>query len=107
MKNHDYLEENFYGNKGRKIEKKTASKTDRSKFKKTDLAQRERKIDVQTEEREKREDLLEGRVLSVLPQEIVVDCNGVLFSCTLKGKLKKERMRVKNLVVVGDFVFFE
>ena len=107
MRQDDHPEEKFYGNKGRKSERKIASKTDRSKFKKTDLAKRARKLDLETEKRTLRQDLLEGRVLSVLPQEICVDCNGTLHLCTLKGKLKKERMLVKNLVVVGDFVFFE
>jgi ribosome biogenesis GTPase len=52
-------------------------------------------------------DLKKGRVLSVTPQGFKVDSEGELFICTLKGVLKKERLQKKNLVTVGDIVFFE
>jgi ribosome biogenesis GTPase len=102
MKNHDHLEEEFYGRKERKTERKLASKTDRSKFKKTDRDKIQKR-----EEKEKNEEERLGRVLSVLPEEIVVDIDGQLLPCVLKGRLKKERKMVKNLVVVGDFVHVE
>lgn len=102
MKEHDHLEEKFYGRKERKAERKRASHTDRSKYKKTDRDQR-----LKQEEIPSTDHLIRGRVIAILPEEIVVDTGENLFSCTLKGRLKKERSRVKNLVVVGDFVFFE
>ncbi len=102
MKDHDHLEEKFFGRKERKAAKKIVSKKDRSKFKKTDLAKREKKALP-----ESKKPLAQGRVINIFPEEIIVDCGGKLFSCVLKGKLKKERMRIKNLVVVGDIVSFE
>ncbi len=61
-------------------------------------------------EREKRlaqKNLMRGRVLSVLPEEVVVEHEGKEFRCTLRGILKRYKTRDKNLIVVGDFVLFE
>lgn len=99
MKDHDDLEETLFGNKERKIERKIARKTDRSKYKKTDQDKRKKQ--------ETKENLLRGRIVAVLPEEIIVFHEESLLICTLKGRLKQERQRVKNLVVVGDFVWFE
>lgn len=98
-----YLE----SNKAPKQERKRVSKKDRSKFKKTDFA----KLAHSQEETRKRKienkHLLRGRVFSIFPECILVHCEEKSFSCTVKGALKKEFGRVKNLVVVGDFVLFD
>ena len=39
-----------------------------------------------------------------MPQGIIVDWQGEIISCVLKGLLKKEKTQAKNLVAVGDFV---
>ncbi|MCH9611012.1 MAG: Small ribosomal subunit biogenesis GTPase RsgA [Chlamydiales bacterium] len=52
-------------------------------------------------------DLKRGRVLAVLPEEVVVNCEGQKVRCTLRGVLKRKKTRDKNLLVVGDFVLFE
>jgi len=82
-------------------ERKRATKQDRSKYKKTDRAKRKKKVTSDSE------GLLRGRVLSVMPQKMTVDCEGKEFSCVLRGVLKKERTHAKNLVAVGDIVLFD
>jgi ribosome biogenesis GTPase len=99
----DY-EESYHSDidrKEAKKEKKIASKTDRSKYKKTD---REKLL---IKEAPKKENELIGRVLSIVSQDITVDTEGVLYTCTLRGTLKKEKQRLKNLITVGDIVYFE
>ncbi len=53
------------------------------------------------------DNLKKGRVLSVTPQGFKVDSDKELWNCTLKGVLKNNRLQKKNLVTVGDLVFFE
>jgi ribosome biogenesis GTPase len=95
MKEYD-AEEAFHsrdrkeGKKARRI----ASLTDRSKFKKTD--QEIQKISL-------REDLRRGRVLSISGEGFNVD--GEI--CSIRGSLKKEWEREKNLLAVGDYVRLE
>ena len=84
-----------------KKERKLASKRDRSKYKKTDRDKKPAPKAVELK------DLLRGRVLSITPQGIAVDCDGAPWICLVKGSLKMERERIKNLVAVGDFVWFE
>ncbi|MEX2305215.1 MAG: ribosome small subunit-dependent GTPase A [Waddliaceae bacterium] len=87
---------------GRKIarqERKRKQAKDRSKYKKSDQDKVLKKVDD--------ESLLKGRVLSIISQEIVVLCDEKVVVCTLRGSLKKERGRIKNIVTVGDFVRFE
>lgn len=94
-----------YFNDDRKIarkERKIASKKDRSKYKKTD----QDKLEKQKEEID-RSNLLRGRVLSIISQAINVEFEGKIIKCVLRGSLKKETIRLKNLVTVGDFVYFE
>jgi ribosome biogenesis GTPase len=98
------LEESYHSDINRKEakkEKKLASKTDRSKYKKTDLEKQQAKITV------KKENELIGRVLSIISQDITVDHDNKLFTCTLRGTLKQEKKRLKNLITVGDIVRFE
>lgn len=82
-------------------ERKRLSQKDRSKYKKTDIEKRKKQLPLS------RTDLLHGRVLAISPDGILVDSEGKLYTCMLKGSLKKEQMRIKNLVAVGDFVQFE
>src|SRR5262245_45328610 len=81
-------------------ERKRLSQKDRSKYKKTDLDKRKK-------EPPKRTDLPRGRVLAISPDGILVDSEGKLYTCALKGSLKQEQQRIKNLVAVGDYVQFE
>ena len=87
--------------------RKFASKKDRSKYKKTDAGKRQKQIDQIAEKREENKDLKRGIVLNIRSQELEVDHDGKLYSCTLRGVLKKEKSKLKNLVIVGDFVLFE
>lgn len=87
--------------------RKEASLRDRSKFKKTDKGKREKNLQGEAERKRSKKTLLRGRVLSIQPEEISVDHEGTLYSCSLRGALKKEFSHLKNLVCVGDFVLFE
>lgn len=89
---------------GRKA-RKAASRADRSKYKKSDQDQlaRQRARDKQPP----RAGLLKGRVLSVHGLQARVDASGKTYACTLKGTLKKEVGRLKNLLAVGDIVYFK
>ena len=53
------------------------------------------------------ETVLEGRVLSVLSEEIHVQNEQIVYPCTLRGILKKEKTNKKNLLIVGDLVLFD
>jgi ribosome biogenesis GTPase len=94
-----------YYNDDRKIarlERKHAKANDRSQYKKTD----QKKIKEVISE-EERNALMRGRVLSIGSQEIIVDHEGKKYQCMLRGNLKKDRSKSKNLVTVGDYVLFE
>lgn len=102
-----HFEEDYYSRdrKSSRKERKRASHKDRSKFKKTDQDQlKKQKIDMPAETPSS---LLRGRVLAITPDGIIVDCNQAQFTCTLKGALKKNHNRMKNILAVGDFVAFE
>jgi len=100
-KHFDY-EEEFHGKDSKKYrkERKLLSKRDRSKFKKTDLEKKKKNVPIGKH-------LRRGRVLSIMADGILVDADDELFTCTLRGTLKKEKARIKNLIAVGDFVLFE
>ena len=99
------LEADYFGDerKSSKADRKRASAKDRSQYKKTD--QRKQAKQPQKEVLNL-ESLERGRVLSIASQGIIVDANGELLSCTLRGILKKDKTLMKNPVVVGDFVLF-
>lgn len=86
-----------------KKERKILSKTDRSKFKKSNQDQRRKRDLARGEE----SDLSIGRVIAITPEGILVSFEDQFFQCTLKGALKKEKLKIKNLVAVGDSVRFE
>lgn len=94
-------EEAFHGRetKESRKERKILSKKDRSKFKKTDLDKQKKVIPNDP-------DLRRGRVLAIMADGILVDFDDQLYTCSLRGVLKKENQRIKNLVAVGDFVLF-
>lgn len=97
----------FHDRKAEKKQRKINSTTDRSKYKKTDQSKYLKGLKTEKESKLVKEGLLEGRVLSITPQGIVVEWNHQLVSCVLKGLLKRDKIQLKNLVTVGDFVLFE
>lgn len=102
MRNFDkYLdEEEHFLKDSKKIKKirKLKAKQDRSKYKKTDLKKEVPKIE--------KKDAEEGIVLSILGREIHVKSKDKKYICTLRGILKKEKTRDRNIVAVGDLVKF-
>ena len=84
-------------------ERKNARRTDRSKYKITDQAKilrdEHQKIDLKN--------LVLGKVIRIRSQEVVVEAENRSYSCALKGSLKLVRDRKKNLIIVGDNVYFE
>lgn len=100
----EYLTEN---RKEGKVKRRQAKDKDRSKYKKTDQEKYQRSLEEDLAAKLGKQEWLEGRVLSIVPQGILVDWQGEIVSCVLKGLLKKEKTHAKNLVAVGDFVRFE
>ena len=94
---YDYEEE--FHQKDRKAfrkERQIARSTDRSKFKKTD----------QKKQRPKyfEADAKRGRVLAISGEKTVVDIENKHYFCSLRGSLKKEKTKFKNIIAVGDIV---
>jgi ribosome biogenesis GTPase len=79
-------------------ERKLAQEGDRSKFKKTD---QEKKEPVPIDP-----SWLKGRVVAITGEGIWVDAGKGRFLASLKGLLKKERLEVKNILAVGDLVYY-
>jgi hypothetical protein len=84
-------------------ERRIARTKDRSQFKKTDQDQKKKNAVVT---RETPAGAKRGRVLNISSEGILVDCSGENYLCSLRGTLKQETARKKNLVAVGDFVCF-
>ena len=103
------VEEEYMGQnrKEGKMERKMAKAKDRSKYKKTDQVKYLKSLEKNQEAKLGKQEWLEGRVLSIIPQGIIVDWQGVRMNCVLKGLLKKDKTHAKNLVAVGDIVLFE
>lgn len=101
------IEEEFYSKdrKASRKERKLASSKDRSKYKKSDQDQLKKKTEVSQEE--KFDHIKKGRVLAILPEGILVSSSQAEYLCSLKGSLKQDKTRIKNLLAVGDFVRFE
>ncbi len=85
--------------KAERLERKLAQKLDRSRYKKTDMD----KIKIETIERP----ASVGRVLSIASQDIEVFYEGHLRKAVLRGSLKQNKNRSKNLIAVGDEVALE
>lgn len=92
--------------KAHRQERKYKQAKDRSKFKKTDIGKWEAQRKSDLLRSEVNEGLPLGRVLSITPQGFEVESEGILYACSLRGLLKKERGQDKNLVTTGDFVRF-
>lgn len=93
--------------KEQKNQRKIASAKDRSKYKKTDLdSQKKRKI-IPSQDNLKKSNLKRGRVIAIGSEGIFIDLENKLYICSLRGILKKEKTLLKNLVIVGDFVWFK
>jgi len=101
MNRHIDYEEEYHGNdkKASRKERRIASNTDRSKFKKTDLKKAQTTKANTSDSR--------GRVLSITGEGILVSCKDQTYICSIRGHLKKERTRNKNILAVGDFVYFQ
>lgn len=101
----DY-EEDFHSKSDRKAsrkERKIITDKDRSKYKKTDTDQKKKTTPLDTP---MSDDSKKGQVLSISPEGILVMNDGKQWICQLKGALKQEKNKTKNLVAVGDFVAF-
>lgn len=98
-------EEHYFGDRRKELkhERKLASAKDRSKYKKTDLAKR-----IPNQATGNPENAERGRVFAIVSDGFIVqrDSDAARIWCGLRGLLKKERTQAKNLVGVGDFVWF-
>lgn len=93
-------EENYLADKKEfRKERKRFQLKDRSKFKKTD----EEKRPSTTLPKEGRR----GRIVSITAKLAFVNIDGALISSQIKGSLKKEKGKEKNLIAVGDFVYLD
>lgn len=100
-------QDSHHSKKELKTSRKIISRRDRSQHKKTDSEKRGLQKQTRNAQLAQNTDLLRGRVLSISPEGISVQGEEGIFLCSLKGSLKKETTRAKNLVAVGDFVLFE
>jgi len=101
MKNHHFDYEEAFHKKDKKKyrkERKILSKKDRSKYKKTDLEKQKKVLP--------KKETAKGKILAILADGILVDFEDTLYTCNLVGALKKETIRIKNLIAVGDVVQF-
>jgi ribosome biogenesis GTPase len=101
MKHYDQ-EEDFHS-EDRKQSRKTRKRIqerDRSQFKKSDQ-------DQPREQEPIFHHLNRGRVITISGEGSLVDFDGTIYLCSLKGLLKKTAQKTKNLVAVGDWVRFE
>lgn len=115
MKSSDnYLdsEQQFFENerKQRKVERKLAQRTDRSKYRKSDLDQAKKQL----QEKILNENQLRGRVVEIRANEVFVywqsardPLQHATHLCHIKGSFKSSRSRTKNLIAVGDWVHYE
>jgi len=102
----DY-EDDFHSKSDRKAsrkQRKIIAEKDRSKYKKTDTDQRMKTAALANLDRDN--NLIKGQVLSILPEGIVILGEEKKWICQLKGSLKQEKNKTKNLVAVGDMVLF-
>lgn len=105
----DYLDyEEAFHPKGKRESRKERSETrakDRSKYKKSN--QDQKKEQLKNEEPPLGANYLRGRILSISPDMVTVSSGHKTYICSLKGSLKKEKTKHKNLTAVGDWVHFE
>lgn len=106
MKEFIHHEESDYFDtrKDAKFERKMAKQRDRSKYKKTDqdkLKMREKEAAPLIGNFSK------GICTMIRPEQYFISSDGKSYICSLRGALKKEKSKLKNLVIVGDIVQFE
>jgi ribosome biogenesis GTPase len=99
MSDYSLFEKSFDSRKQMRNERKLLQQKDRSKFKKSD--QNKEEI-LKPPENSKR-----GRIVTISTGMIKVVVEGEIIESGLKGSLKKEVTRNKNLVTVGDFVWID
>lgn len=103
------IEAEYFGEdrKEGKMARKRAQAKDRSKYKKTDQ-QKLQKAQGVSQAKQTKEIVEKGRALSVTSSGVKVEGEDKnIYMCTLRGVLKKEKTTDKNLVTVGDLVFFK
>lgn len=83
-------------------ERKLLKNKDQSKYKKTDLDKKKNQSSKQ-----RTSDLLTARILTISSEGIHAQVDDSQYLCSIKGKLKQERTKNKNLVAVGDFVHIQ
>jgi ribosome biogenesis GTPase len=100
-----HFEEDYHSKdrKSARKERKAAANSDRSQYKKSDQDQLKKHKVLTPEDTS----LMRGRVLCITADGITVDCDEKIFTCTLKGALKKNKSRLKNILAVGDHVWIE
>lgn len=100
MKNYDH-EEDFHARDKKQFrkERRIIQKNDRSKFKKSDQDQLPGKAEIDLK-------LNRGRVISITGEGSWVDFEGKIYLCSLKGLLKRDLQKTKNIIAVGDWVRF-
>ncbi len=103
---HEEMEEHFFQKRSKeeKLSHKRAGAKDLSKQKKTDHHKLHKEINEKKDKRLSQSKTLEGRIISICSEGIIVDVAGDLYLSILKGILKKEKTSRKSLVAVGDFV---
>ncbi len=82
-----------------RLERKIQRRADVSKYKQSDQQKKRPK--------EAPEGLLLGKVIYIRSQDVDIAAGDALYTCSLKGSFKLEKNLKKNLLVVGDEVFFD
>ena len=101
---HFYDEEHYFQTrKEQRLDRKLASKLDRSQFKKTDLKKKKPLHKAILPEAK----LLTGVVTHIQGQTIKVQVGDITYLCSLRGLFKKNKSKAKRTLVVGDHVFLE
>jgi len=100
-------EEDYFTKKERRKEKKRISGRDRSKYKKSEFSKHIKRQEELQAKKVAKQKTSRGRVLSIYTDGIMVYAHQKKYLCTLRGRLKQEQTRSKNLIVVGDFVAFQ
>ena len=96
--------EEFFHDRSRKEgrkERKALKARDRSKYKKSDQDQIEKRFTASTST------LPEGVVQMLTPKGIIVLYEGKIYCCSLSGRARKETTQLKSHIVVGDRVRFQ
>lgn len=97
-----FLEELFHGLRKKEIkqQRKILRKKDRSKFKKTDIEKEKEDLPPS------KKNLFEGRIISIMGEKSLVLYNQKKYLCSLRGALKHQVSKDKNIIAVGDIVHF-